>query len=74
VIQFSNVIGYDLINEPFLSSDYMSCIEDFYKYADPAQLMSYYYSMRQAIREYDKITPIIVEPPFWGKFKSIKPA
>ena len=67
--QNPNVIGYDLINEPYLDLD------DDCHYKDvvniPETALTEYFEMLtqywQQIRSVDKVTPIIIEPTFWAK-------
>mmetsp|Transcript_22531 Transcript_22531/g.31374 ORF Transcript_22531/g.31374 Transcript_22531/m.31374 type:complete len:735 (-) Transcript_22531:1831-4035(-) len=59
-----NVIGYDIMNEPFTERDTESEPTE----ADPQQfrLDKLYDDCIQAIRKHDKETPIIVESSYWA--------
>ncbi|CAG2175043.1 unnamed protein product, partial [Oppiella nova] len=64
-----NVVGYDLINEPFTP------LEEQYEFVDNdpglTELMSRYIEMIESIRLVDKITPIIIESSYWATVDAI---
>ncbi|CAG2172943.1 unnamed protein product, partial [Oppiella nova] len=64
-----NVVGYDLINEPF------TALEEQYEFVDNdpglTELMSRYIQMIESIRKVDKITPIIIESSYWATVDAI---
>ncbi|CAG2167166.1 unnamed protein product, partial [Oppiella nova] len=64
-----NVVGYDLINEPFTP------LEEQYEFVDNdpglSELMSRYIEMIESIRKVDKITPIIIESSYWATVDAI---
>jgi len=65
----ANVVGYDLLNEPYVPSD-VNC-----HYIDventPETALTEYFdavtSYWKHIRSVDRITPIIIEPTFWAR-------
>ena len=63
-----NVIGYDLINEPYVAAD--QCHYTEVQKIPETALAEYFDSVTgywQQIRSADKVTPIIIEPTFWAK-------
>jgi glycosyltransferase involved in cell wall biosynthesis len=68
---FDNVIGYDLINEPFTPDDISPGYFDDMSgtYADT--LNSLYSRAVQAIRIWDPVTPIILESTYWASPRTL---
>lgn len=67
------VVGYDLINEPFLESDdRIHWMASSNKESEIAPLIKKYQEIIIAIREIDQITPIIVEPNYWGRYYALE--
>ena len=65
----ANVIGYDLVNEPYIASDIDCHYKDVINIPETA-LIEYFETVTlywQQIRSVDKVTPIIIEPSFWAK-------
>lgn len=65
-----NVIGYDLINEPFTEVDLEQHWKEV-KISEPnpverEKMLKQYGELISAVRMVDLMTPIIVEPPFWA--------
>jgi len=65
----TNVIGYDLINEPHVAADsdcHFADVTDI-----PESALEEYFdavtSYWRQVREVDKVTPVIIEPTFWAK-------
>lgn len=66
------VVGYDLINEPSLElDDNIHWVDSFKNQIKPASLVKNYQEIIMAIREIDKITPIIVQPNYWGRYYAL---
>ena len=68
--QQPNVIGYDLINEPYVDSDVESESSDAVENISLTALEEYFNTVKmycEQIRSVDKITPIVIEPTFWAK-------
>ena len=65
----SNVIGYDLVNEPHVAADRDCHYTDVHNIPESA-LTEYFDTVTsywQHVRSVDEITPIIMEPTFWAK-------
>jgi hypothetical protein len=65
----SNVIGYDLINEPSTDNDKEICWLEITEHPDPdglTKLVEVYNQLIKVVDEFDPITPIMLEPPFWA--------
>lgn len=67
-----NVIGYDLINEPFTSADEAEHWTFVPSAGIKEEILSQYSAMIKAIRSVDEFTPIIIEPTFWGMAHSLE--
>ena len=64
-----NVVGYDLLNEPYVAADQEYHYTEFQNIQETA-LAEYFDTMTgywQQIRAVDKVTPVIIEPTFWAK-------
>ncbi|XP_055329290.1 uncharacterized protein LOC129581980 [Paramacrobiotus metropolitanus] len=68
-----NVVGYDLINEPFTATDDESHAADISDVTDPGieNLLFTYKEMITAIKEVDAATPILIEPTFWAHINAL---
>ncbi len=67
--QKANVIGYDLINEPFdeiEDDNHWSELEPM-KSEACTKYLSNYQRLISSVRAVDKATPIVIEPPYWGR-------
>jgi hypothetical protein len=71
--QRPNVIGYDIINEPFVDNDLGKHFADIVNSAnyDISQYCATVTELIRAIRLVDKETPIILQPTFWGQSHAI---
>ncbi|CAF4245483.1 unnamed protein product, partial [Rotaria sp. Silwood2] len=68
-----NVIGYDLINEPFTIDEQSHCIDDLDTcFPNDITLMEYYADIIENIRQIDQNTPIIIETSFWASWKTLR--
>jgi glycosyltransferase involved in cell wall biosynthesis len=69
---FDNVVGYDLLNEPFTPDDispgYFDEMSEIYVDA----LNSLYDRTIRAIRNADSVTPIILESTYWASPRTLK--
>jgi hypothetical protein len=71
----NNVIGYDLINEPYTMLDQQVCIEDLSACdhsSEISDLLTYYKEMIDAIRREDQHTPVIIESSFWANWRALR--
>ncbi|CAM4962881.1 unnamed protein product [Rotaria socialis] len=72
--KINNVIGYDLINEPYTASDEQKCVDDLFlsdHSSDDNKLMIYYAEIIDAIRREDNNTPVIIESSFWANWRAL---
>jgi glycosyltransferase involved in cell wall biosynthesis len=60
------IIGYDLINEPFTPEDTLVDFFDYTSSASDALLNELYGDVVGAIRRHDPMRQIILEAPYWG--------
>jgi hypothetical protein len=60
------IIGYDVINEPFTQDDTLTDFFDYTESASDAVLNELYGDVVQAIRQQDRTRPIILEAPCWA--------
>jgi len=70
---FPNVIGYDVMNEPFLLEDkdlHFSEVPD-YKPKESEKYFTTLKSLIHDIRSVDEVTPIIIEPTFWANYRAL---
>lgn len=69
-----NIIGYDLINEPYTLSEQKMCKEDLNACNDASvqDLLSYYGTILDAIRREDTNTPVIIESSFWCNWRALR--
>ena len=72
--QYRNVIGYDLLNEPFTEQnrnlhwmEVKSGIE-----VDAAEFKALFHDLIEAVRSRDRVTPIIIETPFWANIATLE--
>jgi hypothetical protein len=68
---FDNVIGYDLINEPFTPDDISPGYFDDMSGTYAGTLNSLYSRAVQAIRIWDPVTPIILESTYWASPRTL---
>uniref|UniRef100_A0A914UQB0 Glycoside hydrolase family 5 domain-containing protein n=1 Tax=Plectus sambesii TaxID=2011161 RepID=A0A914UQB0_9BILA len=71
--KFKNVIGYDLINEPFTDQN-----NDQHWYEmkplepdDQEKLFEMYRTLIEGVRSSDLVTPVIIETPFWASISTL---
>jgi cellulase (glycosyl hydrolase family 5)/glycosyl transferase family 2 len=63
---FDNVVGYDLLNEPFTPDDVVQGYFDEMRATYAGTLNALYKRTIEAIREWDSETPIILESTYWA--------
>jgi hypothetical protein len=63
---FENVVGYDLLNEPFTPDDAAQGYLDEMPATYAGTLNALYKQTIEAIREWDSQTPIIIESTYWA--------
>jgi glycosyltransferase involved in cell wall biosynthesis len=68
---FDNVIGYDLINEPFTPDDISPGYFDKMSETYAGTLNSLYERTIQTIRSSDPVTPIILESTYWASPRTL---
>jgi len=68
---FDNVIGYDLINEPFTPDDISPGYFDEMSETYAGTLNSLYERTIQTIRSSDPVTPIILESTYWASPRTL---
>jgi glycosyltransferase involved in cell wall biosynthesis len=68
---FDNVIGYDLLNEPFTPDDISPGYFDEMSETYAGTLNSLYERTIQTIRLWDPVTPIILEPTYWASPRTL---
>lgn len=72
--KIKTVIGYDLINEPYIMLDRQLSVEDLLTYNQSSEindLLNYYREMLDVIRHEDKQTPVIIESSFWASWRTL---
>ena len=69
---FENVIGYDLLNEPFTPEDVLPGYFDEMPRTYATTLNALYQRAIGAIREWDAETPIILEPTYWASPRTLQ--
>jgi Cellulase (glycosyl hydrolase family 5)/Glycosyl transferase family 2 len=69
---FDNVVGYDLLNEPFTPDDAAQGYFDEMRATYAGTLNTLYERTIAAIREWDLDTPIIIESTYWASPRTIK--
>ncbi|RWS04677.1 hypothetical protein B4U79_16389, partial [Dinothrombium tinctorium] len=69
-----NVVGYDIINEPYTKeeSEEVAFLLDQVDHTSVSQIVEKYSEMIKAIRKVDTLTPIIVETTFWAHCNALK--
>ncbi|CAL8113046.1 unnamed protein product [Orchesella dallaii] len=71
---YGNVVGYDLINEPFTEHEndlhWMEVANDVGD-DDLPKIVDMYKDIINSIREVDAITTIVLEPTFWGRLDGL---
>jgi len=65
-----NVLGYELINEPWAGNEFANPLYMLPGYAGEHNLMPTYKKLAKAIREVDSDTLLFFEPVTWGMFLS----
>lgn len=73
--KINNVIGYDLINEPYTMSEEDKSVEDLLlsdRSPDYNKLLAYYTEILDGIRHEDSYTPVIIESSFWGNWRALR--
>ncbi|CAF1432893.1 unnamed protein product, partial [Adineta steineri] len=71
----NNIIGYDLINEPYIMLDQQVGIEDLSicdRSSEIGDLLTYYGQMLDVIRREDHHTPVIIESSFWANWRALR--
>jgi len=68
---FDNVIGYDLMNEPFTPDDVSQGYFDQMSESYAATLNTLYEHAIKTIREYDTATPIVLESAYWASPRTL---
>jgi glycosyltransferase involved in cell wall biosynthesis len=68
---FDNVVGYDLINEPFTPDDVSPGYFDEMSETYAGTLNSLYERTIQTIRLWDPVTPIILESTYWASPRTL---
>jgi hypothetical protein len=68
---FDNVVGYDLINEPFTPDDVSPGYFDEMSETYAGTLNSLYQRTIQTIRLWDPVTPIILESTYWASPRTL---
>jgi hypothetical protein len=63
---FENVVGYDLLNEPFTPDDVAQGYLDEMPATYAGTLNALYKQTIEAVREWDSQTPIIIESTYWA--------
>ena len=69
---FQNVVGYDLLNEPFTPDDVAQGYFDEMLSTHVSTLNALYRKTIAAIREWDSETPIILESTYWASPRTLK--
>jgi glycosyltransferase involved in cell wall biosynthesis len=69
---FENVVGYDLLNEPFTPDDVAQGYFDEMPQTYAATLNALYRRTIAAIREWDTRTPIILESTYWASPRTLQ--
>jgi hypothetical protein len=69
---FENVVGYDLLNEPFTPDDVAQGYFDEMPSTYVGTLNEVYRKAIAAIREWDAETPIILESTYWASPRTLK--
>ena len=69
---FENVLGYDLLNEPFTPDDVAQGYFDEMPSTYVGTLNELYRKAITAIREWDSETPIILESTYWASPRTLK--
>jgi glycosyltransferase involved in cell wall biosynthesis len=69
---FQNVVGYDLLNEPFTPDDVAQGYFDEMPSTHVSTLNALYRKAIAAIREWDSETPIILESTYWASPRTLK--
>jgi glycosyltransferase involved in cell wall biosynthesis len=69
---FENVVGYDLLNEPFTPDDVAQGYFDEMPSTYVDTLNDLYRKVIAAIREWDSQTPIILESTYWASPRTLK--
>jgi glycosyltransferase involved in cell wall biosynthesis len=69
---FQNVVGYDLLNEPFTPDDVAQGYFDEMPSTHVSTLNALYRKTIMAIREWDSETPIILESTYWASPRTLK--
>jgi glycosyltransferase involved in cell wall biosynthesis len=69
---FENVVGYDLLNEPFTPDDVARGYFDEMSSTYVGTLNEAYQKAIAAIREWDSETPIILESTYWASPRTLK--
>ncbi|RNA03010.1 aminotransferase [Brachionus plicatilis] len=72
--KYKNVIGYDLINEPFTQKDTDLCTHNLplNKNIDEVEaVVQRYKNIAIELRKYDLETPIVLEPTFWSSLEML---
>jgi Cellulase (glycosyl hydrolase family 5)/Glycosyl transferase family 2 len=69
---FENVVGYDLLNEPFTPDDVAQGYFDEMPSTYVGTLNEVYRKAITAIREWDSETPIILESTYWASPRTLK--
>lgn len=73
----ANVIGYDLVNEPYVDADLAHSVDDLKAGLcnvpiDATPLLAFYASAIEAIRRFDQRTPVVLESPFWANWRALR--
>jgi|GEM_PF-1435003 len=69
---FDNVVGYDLLNEPFTPDDVAQGFFDEMPSTYVGTLNELYRKAIAAIREWDSETPIVLESSYWASPRTLK--
>jgi len=69
---FKNVVGYDLLNEPFTPDDVAQGYFDEMPKTYAGTLNTLYKQTIDAIRKWDNETPIILEPTYWASPRTLE--
>ncbi|KAG4074967.1 hypothetical protein HA402_014546 [Bradysia odoriphaga] len=73
-VAFENVVGYDLVNEPFTEHERNLHWADLQSSTIDTNLTAFIHNTTEiidSIREVDQFTAIVLEPTFWGSIRGL---